>query len=293
MREAHAFPGRPFRPSPEMPANIESAYAKAAEVSGRQALQLESFIHEDGANRAIIENDLAYVARRRLEDESTHGSEYKLAKALEVALHERVNNDGWFGDRAHMIMPSDYDDLANGNDGVLEFHEQAGAKSYLGLAIDVTFYHDPGKKFEIIKEQIDESRLGTVKYFRSSDNTFEGRLKNVPRAVVMLNAADATRMVRDWDAGADDQHSPLRGLILRQLEKQLSAYQTYARRLEAQYPKRLKISQFFEGARRNVEALLGEVVKPEELAVIDKHPSMRAVEQYLEDFGFVEQPLAA
>jgi hypothetical protein len=275
-----------FRPSPEMPAKLDSAYAKADRVAEEFALNVKSFIHEDesGSNRGMVENDLRYVEERKRNFEGLGSPEYKLAKGLEAALYERVNNDRWFGDRAKMIMPSEYDDLKNGIDGILEFQEGVGAKSHLGLAVDITYSQNPVKKFEIIKEQIDDGRLGLVKYFRSPDKTYEGRLLNLPRTILVLNAADATRVVRNWDEGMSDEGNEFRGLILRQLEIQLTAYQQYALSLERNDVDREPISIFFEGARRNVAALLSDVVSADELEKLDQHPILQLIRTQLESF---------
>jgi hypothetical protein len=283
---------KPQRPHPEMPANLESASQKARRTTAEYALKPESFIHPDGASKEMVERDLAYVESRKAHFEGTDSQEYKLAKSFEAALFERVNNNRWFGNRVKMIMPSEYDDFANGMDGVLEFHEDSGSQNYLGLGIDVSYSQNPDGKFEIIKEQIEEARLGTVKYFRNTEDTFEGRLKNLPRAVVMLNAADATRVVRDWDQEAADTDSIYRKAILRQLEIQLEAYQAYARKLEREDKKRFVTSRFFSRAKESVSSLLKEITKPEEMTELDKHPSVKMIVSQLEQIGFLEPKLA-
>lgn len=274
------------RPMPEHPANLEAAFQKARALAAVEALRLESFIHEDaaGSNQSVVENDLRYVADLKTRFGETESQEYKLAKSLEAALYERVNSSKWFGERARMILPSEYDDIVNGVDGVVEFQEKMGARSYLGLAVDVTYSHDPSKKFEKIKERIDEGRLGFVKYFRSTDQVFEGRLNNLPRAVVALNAADATRLVRDWETGATAENSELRQVILYQLKLQLEAYQAYAESLEKMDAKRPPIAKYFTAALRNVSALLADVIQPQDLAALQDHPDIRKVLEQLDKF---------
>lgn len=286
MNEFRA-PGLPLRrPTPEQPANLEAAFQKAQALASAEALRLETFIHEDasGSNRSVVENDLRYAAEVKARFEDVDSQEYKLAKSLEAALYERVNKSKWFGERARMILPSEYDDIANGVDGVVEFQEKMGARSYLGLAVDVTYSHDPSKKFEKIKERIDEGRLGFVKYFRSTDHVFEGRLNNMPRAVVALNAADSTRIVRDWEAGAPAEGGEFRKIILYQLRLQLEAFQAYAESLEKTDAKRPPVAKYFTAALRNVSALLEDVAGTKDLADLQAHPDIQRILEQLERF---------
>lgn len=276
------------RAYPEMPANLESASQKAKRITAENALKPESFIHPGGFSEEIVKFNLAYVENRKKHFEGLESQEYKLAKAFEAALFELVNNSRWFGEDVKMIMPSEYDDFANGMDGVLEFHKGEGSKNYLGLGIDVSYSRNPDVKFSIIKEQIDEARLGTVKYFRNTDGTIERPLTNLPRAVVLLDAADATRVVRDWDKGAPDTDNVYRKAMLRQLEIQLRAYQAYARKLEQANVKRYVTSRFFAQAEKIVSALLKDIAKPEEIAELDNHPSVQMIIYQLEQFGFLE-----
>ncbi len=273
-------------PSPEMPANIESAFAKATEIAEREAIQPMSFVKPDGSNRERIEKDLARVDRKKREYATQHeGENYKLAKAVEVAMYEGVNDQKWFGPDAKMVLPSEFDDYVNGADGILEIHKQEGHQSYLGIGIDVTSHHEPKRKFEIIEQQISSGRLGEVKYFRSSDGSVKKSLEMLPRAVVVLKAVDATRLVRDWDEGKQEQSGQkLRGLILYQLGIQFSAFGEYAESLEYQFPNRVKISQIYTEALEDIARLLASQVNEEDIEQLENHPSVQMVRKELERF---------
>lgn len=291
------MPGKPIefrapRRDAERPPNFQSAYRKAAEITAQHSLKLESFIRPDGSNKRVVENNLAYVEKRRSGFKDLDRQGYVLAKTFEAALFEGVNKSNWFGDHVTMVMPSEYDDLANGIDGVLEIQEGEGRMSHIGLGIDVTYNQEPDKKFQIIKEQIDEGRLGLVKYFRSSDGTYEGSLENLPRAIVILKAGDARNIVRDWDENTQSADTVHRKIILCQLEIQLEAYQAYAEQLEQADEERYPISKFFAMALRNISALLAEITRPEELAHINNHPSIKLVKDQLDQLGLGEAPLA-
>lgn len=280
------------RPHPEMPANLESAYAKAGFITKAYALNPETFIGKKGFPKEMVERDLADLESRQADYERLETNEYRLAKSFEAALFERINVSRWFGDRARMIMCSEFDDDENYIDGVLELQDGEGEMSHVGLGIDVTYSHGPGEKFEGIKREIDSGNLSHVKYFRSSDGSYEDTLKYLPRAVVVLDAADATRVVRDWDQNLPDAESGYRKIILRQLELQLQAYQAYARQIEKADKRRFVISRFYQRAKNNISALLTEIAKPDEIIKLDNHPSVQIIINQLKQFGYQENQLA-
>lgn len=280
------MPGLPFeRPRPERPVDIEGAYRKAGELAEREAIKPESFLHEESPySQGAVSDDLGYVSERKSRFAGTESQEYHLAKALEGALYDRVNRDRWFGDHARMIMPSEYDDLKNGVDGIVEFETPAGATSHLGLAFDVTYSGNPSQKFDIIREQIDGGRLGFVKYFRSGSGKYEGVLRHLPRAVVHVSQGDAGRIVRDWHEGLPSEGGDHRRLILYQLYLQLERFTAYAAARERAQPKAPKVSRHLDSALRNVAALLDGVISQEQRSLLESHPSVRIVREQLERF---------
>lgn len=284
----------PERPRPERPVDIEGAYRKAEELAEREAIRPESFLHEESPySQGVVSDDLRYVSERKSRFGGTESQEYHLAKALEGALYDRVNRSRWFGDRAHMIMPSEYDDLRNGVDGIVEFETPAGATSHLGLAFDITYSGNPSQKFDIIKEQIDKGRLGFVKYFRSRDGKYEGVLRHLPRAVVHVSQGDAGRIVRDWHEGAPTEGGEYQALILYQLYVQLERFTAYAMAREQAQPKAPKVSLHLGSALQNVTGLLEGVVSREQRSALESHPSVRIIKQQLERFESSPFALAA
>jgi hypothetical protein len=148
----------------------------------------------------------------------------------------------------------------------------------LGLALDVTYSQLPTKKFQIIKEQIDESRLGKVKYFRSSDGSVEKPLDHLPRAVVMMNAADTTRLVGNWHSGSSAKESPYRDLILYQIFIQLKKFQEYS-------GGKPELAAHFQGALQNIGALLAKNLTPQKLKELNQHPSVKIIQEMLSHFN--------
>ena len=199
---------------------------------------------------------------------------------MEAAFYEAVNSGKWFGKNNRMVMPSEYDDFHNGIDGVIEIHEENKPHDYLGLALDVTYSHDPSTKFKIIKEQIDQASLGKVKYFRSSDSSFEGSLDHLPRVVLLMNAADTTRMVGNWQEGASAEDSAYRDLILYQVFLQLKHFHAYVQK----FPHLKNLTVHFEGALRNVGALLAKNLNQQKLNELNKNSSVQMIKNQLTKF---------
>ncbi len=265
-------------PALEKPIDIESAYKRALEYIESNALKIESFA-TNPANTREVKNDARYVENRKRNFSNSEQPEYKLAKCLEAVFCDRTNSAEWFGKNARMVMPTEYDDLHNGIDGVVEFPGKQG-KKYLGLALDVTYQHDPSKKFKIIREQIERGDLGKVKYFRSSDGSFEGSLDHLPRVVVMMNAADTTRVVRDWQEGKTENDNLYRDLVLYQIFLQLKFFKEYV----LGKPELKHLAVHYEGALNNVGALLAMIFDAQKLKELNAHPTIKIIYGQLQNF---------
>lgn len=266
----------------EKPIDIKAASDKASALSERAALRPATFIRKGKENFSPeeISLDQKYVKDRKSGFTNSEEFEYKLAKCLEAVFYEAVNNADWFGKNTKMVMPTEYDDLHNGVDGVIEFHKENKPQSYLGLALDVTYSQDPTKKFQIIKEQIDDCRLGKVKYFRSTDGSFEGSLNHLPRVVVLMNQADTARLVRDWQEGVSLKDSPFRDMILYQVFLQLKKFQEY---VQAE-PQLKHLAAHFEGALQNIGALLARNLNQKKLNELSENSSVKIIKRQLTHF---------
>jgi hypothetical protein len=279
---------------PEKPINLADAYKRALEVIGRHSLKLRSFTNRDGSNRETIEDDLKMVANKKEEFAKKAASKTEwgraqdiewemLSKCLEAAFLERVNGNSWLGKGVRLIKLSDYDDIENGLDFVLEFNVDDKSQLNPFLGIDITYHHDPSDKFRTVKGRIDRSKLGTVKYFRNYDNTSKKSISNLPIAVIVISAEGAERIVRDWHLNSPQAES-FGKIILEQLEMQMAVYRNYAKGIEVAAKKGKKpfvVSRFFEGVRANIVAQLQDISNSTETRQREKDSSLKLVRDNL------------
>ncbi len=120
------------------------------------------------------------------------------ADILEVMLFDLIKNHGWFGKDTTAVLPSLYDDLFLGNDLVLE-HGQGDYRAHSGIGIDVTLGENSfDKKIQYTKRKLQRDGLGFVKYFRSPDGTYEGKIFNIPHFVIGLDRETMFKVTQDW-----------------------------------------------------------------------------------------------
>ncbi|MBU1146009.1 hypothetical protein KKD80_00450 [Patescibacteria group bacterium] len=138
-------------------------------------------------SRAEVESDLkkvgeikkspAYVRER--------GSE---AVALEYVLMEGVKVHGWFGDSVQSVQKtSEYDDVMNGTDFVVIFHNE-DTDEFVYLAIDATTSADQSvlwRKGERTFEKLAAKKMTEIKYFEDPDKNMEK--VEMPRIVLSLS----------------------------------------------------------------------------------------------------------
>jgi hypothetical protein len=103
----------------------------------------------------------------------------------------------WFGINAETYPTTEFDDVINGVDVVIE-HNVGGAFMHNGAAIDITY---GGPKFvhkkldKIAKKIMEKGQLSEVKYFKSEKANITGRLNNIPTVVVGASADTVMELV--------------------------------------------------------------------------------------------------
>jgi hypothetical protein len=113
-----------------------------------------------------------------------NGAPDKFGKLFEAIIDNQIEDNDLMGPNASVIIPSRFDDIANGIDSIVEF-KQRQTTSHLALAIDVTKSKESlSKKFERIRNSIKTGDLSRARYFRSKSGGFRGELSNIPRVVV-------------------------------------------------------------------------------------------------------------
>lgn len=188
----------------------------------------------------------------------------KFGKLFEAIINDQIENGDLMGPSADVVVPSRFDDIANGIDSIVRFREKKGATSHLALAIDVTRSRaEIENKFSRIRTSIEDGNLSRVKYFKSKN--FRGELKPVARVVIgadhattenisnlilsfmrmKATLAERRKTQTDTDANGDYLKKfmevrkkladhPLHQMVLHEIKIQLEAFQTYAQDLNKQ-----------------------------------------------------------
>ncbi len=179
-----------------------------------------------------IQKDLDEV--RHLKDHVfENGSDKVAADILEGIIYEQIELADWFGPHAHTLKTSEYDDIKNGVDLVVELNEPERGSSHLALGVDATYgTRTIAKKFERIKRDIERDTLARIKYFESSDGRFKGALSQVPRVVLGVERDTILSLARLWTEKKNKELGahPIQELLIKQTRSQLVAFREYARK---------------------------------------------------------------
>ncbi len=249
--------------SPERLNEVEDAlYKLLVPENNRRAINPKDF--SDLYDAATIENDEKSV-RNALEHFAERDSEAarigkQRGELFESIINSQIAESDWMGPNADVIVPSKFDDIKNGVDGIVEFEGEEGANYHLALAVDVTESKQHlAQKFEDVKRSIRQGSLSKIKYFKSKN--FRGELSEVPRVVVgadrgtinnisrlLLQFKRLQSSVAEQRKNPDDRsipqgaakelakirteiaEHPLQTLVLTEAKIQLEAFKIYAQR---------------------------------------------------------------
>lgn len=203
---------------------IASALEKARALIHENAINPSDFVNLYGSEN--VERDLASVVslKRKFETDETQ----KASEVFEAIVFEQVELSNWLGEHAETIRTSEFDDIVNGVDLVVEFTED-NSTNHLALGVDVTFGTTSiGKKFERIRKEIDADNLATVKYFES--HGFKGSLRQLPRVVIGVEKDTVIALAGLWSR---QEKSKLGGhfvkdILIQEIERQLRTFLVYA-----------------------------------------------------------------
>lgn len=216
--------------------DVENAYKEAMKRSDKYTMREEDFT--DLYSSDEIKKDVGYVEEHEALFEKQLSPDAifqkKRAAILEYILFEQSQLGEWFGKYALALKTSKYDDIKNGIDMVTEFSEGTGdapQRTYLGLAIDISFSAEPGKKFDRIRKEIAAGQLGEVKYFKSPNSKSAHKLSDLPRVVLDLDSKTVTELTELWLNGKKEDlaNHPAQLQIIHEIVKQLKTFETYAR----------------------------------------------------------------
>lgn len=205
---------------------IMKMHEKAEKILADDAIDPHDFIDLYGEEN--VARDLETVAKLKAKfevDDTKHAAE-----VLEALIYEQAELSDWLGPNAETIRPSEYDDLINGTDLIVQFSSN-NSTNHLALGIDITFGSQTmRKKFDRIKNEIDDDELAKIKYFES--HGFKGSLKQLPRIVIGVEKDTVISLAGLWlrEQKADIGKHFAREIILSEIEKQLVAFLYYAER---------------------------------------------------------------
>ncbi len=185
-----------------------------------------------------VRRDRAEVERLLKEFESSNSPQEKEAKKLatvfEAILGEQSELSEWLGSQVTTINSSDFDDIKNGVDMIVEVNGEMGSTSHMGLAIDATYSSNLTSKFERIKSNIDKGSLATIKYFSSPNKDFMEQLRQVPRVVVGADADTIDELIEMWVTGRKKElgEHPIQFQIIDLIITQLEAFKDYSKKID-------------------------------------------------------------
>lgn len=208
---------------------MDQAYEKAERINRQDEIKLEDFsdLYKD------VDKDTEYVRKmeKEFENDTPEEKEFKkTATVFESIIYTQGEQNNWFSQNAWTIKTSRYDDIKNKIDTVVEFREEPGSASRLGLAVDVTMSAEMDKKLDDIKSEIDSGQLSQVKYFKSEHTHARGELSMVPRVIVAANPATVRKLAELWvenDNRTLAAH-PIQFQILEEISTQLKTSRKYA-----------------------------------------------------------------
>lgn len=209
---------------------VKEMHPKAKEVLQKDAIDPRSFIDLYGTNN--VENDLLEVEKTKQNFETDPEQEdiKKTAELLEAILYIHTELSDWLGPNASTIRTSEYDDIKNGVDMIVEFDEHT-SPHHLAFAVDITFgSKSMSKKFMRIKEEIDADKLALVKYYES--HGFKGSLKQVPRIVIGIEKDRIIELASLWMRGKNRELGEhfVKDIIFKEITLQINAFYLYAQR---------------------------------------------------------------
>jgi len=150
---------------------------------------------------------------------------------LEALLAEHIEQSEWLGSNAYTFQTTDYDDLINHTDLVVEF-EMSEGEQYLAIDVTTSGGESFQKKRDGIGREVKQGSLTMIKYFKSQVDfdTPEKVLRHIPRVAVSLqpdviqHLASIQKNILERKPGANQEmaNDPVQFDILKQIENQLT-----------------------------------------------------------------------
>lgn len=179
--------------------------------------QLLNYLKDKAKNKEYSIDSLSPSQKLELEDNKLK------AKVLESTILYGLNETAWLGTDVDSQTSAEYDDWINHVDIVSEIKpnniDKKDLKSidqieFFGLGLDATYNEDLRAKVLRITEEIkgnyphheqthdprqSDEILGRAKYYNAINLDYQGRIKNIPRAVVSADKNTVEAMIKCWE----------------------------------------------------------------------------------------------
>lgn len=214
---------------------MKEAEAKAREVLGNSeyVIQESDFESIYGSGAVAEDVESANILESKFKSQSTPETHKmkSVADIFEAIVLMQSELNEWFGENVRTFKTARYDDYKNKVDMVAEWFTPADGSRLLALAVDVTFgTKSIQHKLQAIKEEIDNDKLGSIKYFKDDRGDFIGTRNNVPRTVIGVSESMVEELAGLWTQRKNKElgeHSVQR-LFMDEIESQLIAMRDYA-----------------------------------------------------------------
>lgn len=120
----------------------------------------------------------------------------KRSEALEIIIADQIELSDWFGGNSLFFRTTEYDDIINGTDAVVEFNIEDQPKR-IALAIDSTSRTDLPHVQEKINRNISKILNNNleIKYFESQIDGFKGLITGIIPVVIGLEAENTNELI--------------------------------------------------------------------------------------------------
>lgn len=237
--------------SPENFPDVEKALSRAGKLVFDYAIDPKDFKKSNGGeyDDESVDDDIRYTRelRSKMIDQNfnagIHGSRARwemlmnIGRVFEAIVLHNAGDNGWLGGNTSIIVPSEFDDIKNGIDGIVEMSAQKNFYSYLAVAMDMSTSVDLDSKIHRIIRGIDEGHLSSIRYFQSEKQRIYGQKRNVPRVVVGADKQTVHDLMVLWN-GVNQPNSVMdnRGMsqhsmqiqMIDEMIMQLGAFSKYA-----------------------------------------------------------------
>ncbi len=243
--------------------NLDGSYQQAEKELNQYRISEEDFVDIYTQDMVDKDTEKASQLRNKFSKRNTPEEERakKFATIFESILNVQAELGNWLGSETMITPTSLYDDYINHVDMIVEIEQEEFVSSHIGLAIDATFSNNLEKKFIEIKEGITVGKMAEIKYFKSSNGDFKGKLSNIPRAVITADVETIKELLELQAAKNKDalNNHWIQFQILEQLMTQINFFQEYAEKCQQEaLVKKLKITH----------AIISKIYK-ERVAAID------------------------